>query len=216
MSQVIQGEVLSLDPTSLPSSGSEGEVRYDEASQTYRVWDINLLSWVQFPAGGGGGGGGGGVSVHWEPDAGEAPIEETENGLTVFLFEQTITQKLIAGFRVPEGTSGLIQMKNLAYSPSSTNEWRMQTITTLVRSGTDAVDSTTNQHISNSGDFTNTVANQLRDITTNLTDGLGEINGVPASPGDLLIVEISRQAPGGTEDSADVRLLPEATEVYIP
>jgi hypothetical protein len=63
------------------------------------------------------------------------------------------------------------------------------------------------------GDVTNTVANQLREVTYDLTDTTGKINSVSVSPGDLLKVIIQRVAPAGTADTSDVRMISGSTEV---
>lgn len=211
MSQVIQGEVLSLDATSLPATGLPGEIRLDTADNQFKYWDSVQTAWVRITSSGSLRS----ANVLWSIEAGEAPIAETENGIDVVLFEPAITQKLFAAIRVPVtyAAGSPITMSNYAYSPASSNEWRVQTISTLIREGVDAVDSTANQRVSSSGDITNSVANQLRNFENEISDSVGQINGVAVSPRDLIIVELSRQSPGGTEDTEDLRLLADSTEV---
>lgn len=167
------------------------------------------------PVGAGGGGGGGGAN--WSPGAGLAPLEDEENGEKVWLFEQGQAQELNLFVRVPDSYVAGRQITCFisSYSPSSANEYNMQIVTTLIRKNNDAIDSTTNQETNDSGDLTNTVANQYRESEIDLTDSLGLVNSVAVSPGDILKLKLTRQAPGGTEDTADIRFLPSGTEVKL-
>ena len=164
------------------------------------------------PVGSGGGGGGGGAN--WVGGA-PAPVEDEEFNEKIWKFAQGATQSLVLYAKVPQGyvAGRQIVSKLGVYSPSISNEFSMQVVTTLLRKNVDAITSTTNQNTSNSGDLTNTVANQYREISIDLSNATGQINGVSVSPGDLLKLELTRIAPGGTEDTADVRFAPSATEV---
>lgn len=163
------------------------------------------------PLGSGGGGGGG---AQWHGDA-DSPIESTENGEKVWEFDTTHAQKLYLFLRVPSSylAGRQLSMYVGAYSESTSNEWNLQAVSTLVRQNLDAIDSVANQETNDSGDLTNTVANQLRMMEVNLSTATGQINGFSVSPGDLVKVELTRQAPGGTEDSADIKFIPGSTEV---
>lgn len=166
------------------------------------------------PIGSGGGGGGG---ANWYPEPGNAPVESVENGEKVWLFEQGLGQKLTLWVKVPQGylAGSQIKMYLGAYSPSSSDQWKLQTVTTLIRKNNDAVTSVANQLTANTGDITNTVANQYRELLVNLTSAIGQVNSVGVSPGDLLKIELTRIVPGGTEDTNDVRFLPSSTEVKL-
>ena len=168
---------------------------------------------TEFPLGSGGGGGGGGAN--WQPEAGGAPSEDFEYTEKVWLYEQGLTQKLILWVKVPAGflAGRQVQFKGHLYSPSAADQWKMQVVTTLVQKNVDAITTTTNQNTADTGDITNTVANQLREVTVNLTTALGLVNGVQVQPGDLLKLELSRIVPTGTEDTAEIRFIPSSTEV---
>jgi hypothetical protein len=204
----INGATL-YDEVATPSNPSANE------HKVYFKSDGNMYSLdstgSETPIGSGAGGGG---SAVWRNDSG-GTTEDFENGELVNLFEQGITQTLTLFVRVPSGYIAGRQIKSYlgAYSPSSSNDWKMQIVSTLVRAGTDAITSTTNQNTANSGDISNSVANQLRELTINLTDASGQVNSVAVSPGDLLKLELTRIAPVGTEDTADIRLLPNSTEI---
>ena len=162
------------------------------------------------PLGGGAGGGGGGAN--WVGDA----LEAEEFNEAVRQFAQSDTQQLDLYVKVPQGylTGRQIQMFLGFYSPDTANDVRLQTVTSLIRKGQDAVDSSTNQHTANTGDLTlSAPANEYREGTVDLTDASGLINGAAVTAGDLLRVELTREAPAGTEATSDVRFIPSSTEV---
>lgn len=164
------------------------------------------------PVGSGGGGGGG---LAWNEPAGLAPVSDEENSQEIYLFEQGQSQKLVTYVKVPESYIAGRQIFAYlgAYSPGTSNDWKMQIVTSLIRRDVDAVSSVTNQNTSDSGDKTNTVANQFRNLEIALTNSTGQINSVSVSPGDLLRLELTREAPAGTEDTEDLRFVPTSTEV---
>jgi len=163
------------------------------------------------PIGSGGGGGGG---ANWYPGA-LAPVEDTENGELVWVFSESDSgsQTLTLFVRVPNGfvAGRQISMYLGAYSPSSSNAFKLKTTTTLVRKNNDAISSVANQYASTNAALTNTVANQYREVLLDLTNATGQINGFAVSPGDLLKVELSRDA--ADTDTADIRMMPSSTEV---
>ena len=159
----------------------------------------------------GSGGGGGGAGAQWAGDA----LAEEEFGQEVKKYSQGGAQTETLYIRVPDGYLAGRQISAFlgAYSPSATNEWSMQVVTSLIRKGQDAMDSTANQETNNSGDITNDQANEYTEIGIDLTTALGQVNGFGVSAGDLLRLDLTRLAPGGTEDTADLRFIPSATEV---
>lgn len=161
---------------------------------------------------GGAGAGGGGGSLSWDEPPGTAPVKTSENGQDVYLFESGSSNSLVSFIKIPAGhlAANQISMAIGLYSPSASNTILLTTTTTLIRTGTDAVSSTTNQHVSTNSALTNTVADLFVTDSLDLTDGSGQINGVDAEPGDLIKVEISR---GTDTDTADIRFVPNATEV---
>jgi hypothetical protein len=164
------------------------------------------------PVGSGGGGGG----FKWYPPSDGSPVVDEEFGAEVYFYEQgNTTERLLAQVKVPQSyVSGRqISLYLGAYSPSSSNQFKLQAKATLIRKNTDALSSTTNQNTANTGDVTNTVANQYRGLSVILTDAAGAINSVAVSPGDIIKVELTRIAPTGSDDTGDIRLIPNATEV---
>lgn len=161
------------------------------------------------PVGSGAGGGGG---ANWKGDA----LEEVEFGEAVKRFTQGDSQSETLYVKIPQGflSGRQVQMFLGVYSPSVADEYRIDTTTSLIRKEVDAINSSANQHVSNSGDLTNdATSNKYREVTLNLTSATGTLNGFAASAGDILKVELTRGTPGGTNDSADVRFIPSSTEV---
>jgi hypothetical protein len=46
-----------------------------------------------------------------------------------------------------------------------------------------------------------------------ITDATGNINSVAVSASDIIKLEFKRIAPSGTEDTADIRVIPSSTEI---
>ncbi len=176
---------------------------------------VRATSGAISPVGAGGGGGGG--SLNWTEPAGLAPIKQEEFLQEIYLFEKGANQKLVVYVEVSQNfISGRQVQANLGfYSPSAADEFKMQAVSTLIRKNVDAVNSVANQETNDTGDITNAVANRFRNLSIVLTTGVGQINGVDVSPGDLIKFELTRIAPGGTEDAADIRFIPTATGVQL-
>lgn len=199
-------DVLGADPAAPGTS----KVRLYHKSGT---WYSRDNGGTVTPLGSGGGGGGGGAN--WQPNAGAAPSEDFTYYEKTWLFEQGLSQVLTLWVRVPSSylAGRKIQMLAGFFSSSAALQWKMQTTATLIRKNNDAITSTTNQEIKNSGDITNTVANRLREITLDLTSATGTINSVAVSAGDLIKIDLTRIAPSGSEDTADINFIPSSTEV---
>lgn len=172
---------------------------------------------TKIPVGSGGGGGGG---ANWVPVPGAGPLDDLEYGEKVFQFQNGETQKVTLFIKVPESyiLGRQIKMKLGHYSPGSgaTNKYLMSCTTSLIRKGVDAIDSIANQHIADSGDITQVTAKQYNEVLINLSSIDGKLNGVSASPGDILKLELSRGvATTGVDDATDIRMIPSTTEVIF-
>jgi hypothetical protein len=163
------------------------------------------------------GGGGGGAGAAWNPDPGGAPLDDVENGEQVWLYDNSPEdppQLLNLTVKVPDtyvaGTQ--INMKVGTYTASTTNTHKVEATTTLIRTGTDAISSTTNQHASTNAGIANAApADRLNLTTIDLTDGSGEINAVAVSAGDVLKIALERDTTDS--DTAQIRFIPSLTEV---
>lgn len=150
-----------------------------------------------------GSGGGGGGSLQWVEGT-DSPEPTFENNLEVYGFDQGLNQLLYTTIRVPNGYSSgnQIKLRTPFYSPDSSGTVLFQTISTLIRTGTDAVTSTTNQRTSSNSAVTlgaGTV-NIPQAVIFDLTDSSGKVNGVSVSAGDILLVELTR----GTDTGASM------------
>jgi len=175
--------------------------------------DATPDSWTSL-AYGGGNGIGGGTPIKWSEQA-LAPIKTIQNGIESYDFEDTITQYLYAFLKVPESyiQGGQIKMRSLFFTLTTTGNVLLTGLTTLIRPGTDAMSSTTNQHTSvNTAVTVNGVADVPTEAVIDLTDTAGAINSVSVSAGDLLLIRITRDT--ATDTLADqARVLSESSEV---
>lgn len=151
---------------------------------------------------GGSGGGGGGGSLQWIEGANSALIQFANN-MRSYSYQSGLSQDLWATVKVPDSyTAGSqITMRMHYYSPDTSGNVLLQTISTLIRQGTDAADSVTNQRTSTNAAVTlGSPANLVRTVTFDLTSSIGEINGVAVSPNDLIKVELTRGTDTATSD----------------
>lgn len=197
-------DVLGADPA-LPAAS---KVRFYQKGGLMYVLDS---AGTVTPVGSGGGGGGG---ANWYGAPSTSPVEDTENGEKVWMFDKANAgaQQVTLFVRVPLSyISGRQITAYLGhYSPSAANTILLKTTASLVRKDTDAVGSTANQRVSGNAALTNTVANMYRQAVCDLTDPTGHINGFAVSPGDMIRVDLIR---GTDTDTADLRFLPSSTEL---
>lgn len=186
-------------------------IRYNMSSSVLQ-FTTDGVRWQTLGSGGGGGGG-----ATWQGVSGSAAIESYEYDDRVFLFNQSAAQSMTLWVKTPSSflPGNQIKLKLGHYSPSSANNWQFQTVSSLVRTGLDAVNSTTNQYSSTNGVVTNSVANMLQSVSYDLTNATGQVNGIYVNPGDLLKVVLSRITPSGTDDTADLRMIPSTTELLF-
>jgi hypothetical protein len=189
-----------------PAVGNAGRLLWITDSKTVQV--DNGTTWVNV------GGGGGGGSILWTVDEANAAEQVTEFSQQVYKFSSANAQKLRCTLVVPSSyvAGSPISMKIHHYSPSSSNTILLSATANLVRSGTDAFGSTTNARSTTNAALTNSVANQLRQATLDLTSTIGQINGVAVSAGDSIEVILTR---GTDTDTADIRFVAGNTEVLF-
>jgi hypothetical protein len=214
--QRLKGDVLALDPGTLPATGSQSnEVRNDSSSGDLKRWNAALSQWVPL-----GSGGGGGSSLQWNQKPGGGPIEDIDaQGDRVFLFEPGLGtgQKLRAAIKVPTSyiPGSQVSVRFTVYSPASSNNWQFTADTYLVPKNTGDVTLGDNLYTDDSGDFTNSSANKAREVVIPLSDSSGEINSIAIAGGDLLQIELYRGTPGGTDDTNDIRMYPGSAEILF-
>lgn len=197
--------LMPIGTTAQRPTGTAGLMRYNS----------DLTQFEGYKAGNWGslGGGGGGAGFVWRPVSGTAPVESEENGEIVRLFGAALAQELYAAIKIPQSYSAGTQIKLYvsSYSASTSNTQLFKAQSTLIRSGTDAFTSTTNQRTTTNSALTNSVANQLVQHVLDITDSSGQINSVAVSAGDIVKVRLYRDATD--TDTADVRLISNSTDV---
>lgn len=148
-----------------------------------------------------GGGGGGGGSLQWV-EAALAPVSSLQSNFLCYEFEDANDHYLYTAIRVPSGyTAGQqIKLRITAFAGGSSNTFLMQTLSTLIRTGTDAISSTTNQRTSTNTAITQSGAttNIPQSIVFDLSSSTGEINSVAVSGGDLILVRLTRDYANDT------------------
>lgn len=142
----------------------------------------------------GSGGGGGGSSVKWITDV-DSPTAVFEYSGESYVFTDGLLQSLYAQVRIPSSfvAGSQVNLLGLFYASGTTGTVLFRTEATLIRTGSDAVSSTTNKYTSTSSAITlATTANRPNAFTCDLTDANGLINAVTATAGDLLLVKLTR------------------------
>jgi len=166
-----------------------------------------------------GGASGGSGSIAWRAEEAPAPVVSVENSEVVFLYDKGTSgeiQKAHLFLKIPTSyvPGRQIKLKGGFYSPSTSNVGVFDTTATLVRAASDAIDSVVNQATDSANLTATSPANLLQVLEFNLTDSSGEINGVAASAGDIIKIELSRDVDDGSDtDTAGIRFIPNYTEV---
>lgn len=195
-----KGDILSFDGNQLQrfAVGTDGKFLQADSSQS------TGLNWAT-PAGGGGGGG----ALEWF-EGSNSPASGALGSLVVYEFGAGLSQVLNGAIKVPSTyvAGNPINVRALALSQDgSTATFLLQSVATLIRQGTDAYSSTTNQRTSTNAALNtgSALVGVPQELTFDLSDGSGQINGVAISPGDLIIVELTRGTDTSTQDAAFIR-----------
>lgn len=139
--------------------------------------------------------GNGGSAIQWTEPA-NSPYLSTLNNMQAYSFGNGLAQELYAEYKVPSsylaGTQ--LSLKFSIYSADTSNNFLMQTVSTLLRNNSDLVTSTTNQRTSTNTAITASGANQnkIQVVSADLTDTTGNINAVAVSANDIIIIKLTR------------------------
>jgi len=159
-------------------------------------------------------GGGGGSSLQWS-DGLLAPIQTYDAvNNRVYLFGSGLGQTLVVAIKVPNTYGGGQQIKIIIpfYSPDVTGTALVQSVSTLIKNGVDAITSVTNQRTSTNAAVTLTTANVPSAVTLDLTSTTGQINGVSVAANDIILVTLQR---GTDTATSDLRVLTQGSELLL-
>jgi hypothetical protein len=148
-------------------------------------------------------GGGGGGSLQWV-EAALSPSPVVANNIQVYNFQAADTQYLYALIKVSQSYApgNPIKLRMTFYSPDSSGTALVSSLATLIRPGTDAITSTTNQRTSTNAAVTLSggTVNIPQNLILDLTSSTGQINAVSVSAGDLILVRLTRGTDTATSD----------------
>lgn len=195
---------LPVGTTGQRPTGADGLIRYNSSLGQFEGYKNSIWGAL--------GGGGGGAGFAWKAISGNAPVLEEIYGEQVYSFEAALAQELYASIKVPQGYSAgsPITVYVAGFSASSSNTILLQAQSTLIRPGTSAFDSTTNQRTTTNSALTNTVAKMAREFALDITHTDGTINSVAVAAGDIIKIKLYR---GTDTDTADISMIPNATDV---
>lgn len=155
------------------------------------------------PRAGGGAGGGGGSALIWEELA-NAPIKDWQNNQAVYLFAAGLAQELYTTLKVPDSyTAGNpIKILLLVYSADTSGNVLIRAQSTLIRTGTDEVTSTTNQRTTTNSAITMSGSNDMipQAVELDISSSSGQVNSVSIAAGDTLIIRLYRDTDTATGD----------------
>ncbi len=155
------------------------------------------------------GGGGGGGALQWV-EAALAPVSSLQSNFLCYEFDDAVDSYLYTALRVPSSyaAGSPISLNMVAHCAGSADTFLLQTLATLVRTGVDAISSTTNQYTSTNVAITMSAGtvNEPQEIIFDVSNSNGEINSVAVSAGDLILVRLTRDYTNDTSTE----------KVYVP
>jgi len=143
-------------------------------------------------------------SLQWI-EAGAAPITAVDSvNNRIFSFVSSLSQNLYTSINVPDSyvPGKQIKMSLKFYSPDSSGTALLTAVSTLIRTGTDAITSTTNQRTSTNSAITLSggTVNIPQSVIFDLTSSTGTINSVAVSAGSTILINLSRGSDTAASD----------------
>jgi hypothetical protein len=198
-----------------PISSNDSDENYSVGSQWYNsvsgvlfiCQDATATSAIWNEISGSGGVGGGGSFI-WEKNGDLSPIEEVQNGFSLFTFDALDEKSVYAMVNIPENYNPSIQIKikSMKVFGDTTGNVLIRSESTLFSEDT-LISSTTNTHDSVNTELTIGTANAIKYFELDLTDSVGEINGVAVQPNDMILVRLYRDFANETTPSDNAKIL---------
>lgn len=165
-----------------------------------------------------GGGGGGGSSLQWHVGSSDsAPDYAVYNDAFVYNFSVGFGQYLFAEYKVPEsystGESITVHVPIGINSSTATNNVKFQITATLIRLGTDAITSTTNQAVITEQKAVLGTADVPQKFEFIITSN-GQINST-AIDKHLIKMKLERIAATSNDDSADAWVVVDGCSIKV-
>lgn len=150
-------------------------------------------------------GGGGGGALQWI-EAANAPISAIESNVLSYFWQPLASgaQDLYAVVRVPASYQAgkQVKMRVTPYSPDSSGTMLMRAQATLIRPGSDAISSTTNQRTTTNSAITLSggTVDIPQSVELDLSSSTGQINGVSLAAGHIIQTRLYRDTDTATSD----------------
>lgn len=192
---------------------SISNTQYKSAGATLNVIENKAITRFGFGSGGGGGGLGA-ITPSWSQPDTDGAAKLFEFGFDTFILPPGDDQVYVSTIiKVPETYSPgkQLSLKAAAYTPSGGNQFDLQVRSFLIKKETTAVNDNALTYTSPSNPISSFVAYTYRELTLHLTDVIGQVGTGSVERGDVLRVELFRNA--GDSDPEDIRFLPVLTEV---
>lgn len=144
-----------------------------------------------------------GGSIQWVESV-LSPLPSVDNNIQVYGYEASLSQSVYALVRVPNSyaSGSPINLRTTFYSSDTTGTGLIQTVSTLIRAGVDAITSTTNQRTSTNTAVSLSVStvNIPQSIVCDISSSTGTINSIQVSAGDLLLISLTRGTDTSTQE----------------
>lgn len=149
-------------------------------------------------------------TLTWSESSAISPQPFQEYGISVYGWAPLLGQSLVCIVQVPllYIAGHPIKLYNSVYSQDTSGTLLFQTVSTLIRPGTDIISSTTNQRTSTNSAITLSAGtvNIPQAVTYDVTDSGGLINGVSVAVGHLIIINLKRGTDTGVSVARSICL----------
>lgn len=188
-------------------SPANGMIRFNSTLGVYEGYKSG--AWSSLGSAGGGG------SLQWvESDNAPSPTIDSMGNRT-FSFEAGLAQTLYTAIKVPKSYTAGSPIKLLVpfYHPDASGTCLFQTVATLIRPGTSAYNSTTNQRTSTNSAVSLGAGTQNipQMVEFDISSSSGQINGQAIAADDIIYIALSRGTDTATSNAELLAYIAELT-----